>query len=304
MAEEAPTPAGGAGERPEEGEGTLGFLKWLIDLLRGQHPVIAYGVILALVVVFAAVAARQTGIVEDGLEETAIFIGKVVAAGIFVIAVAAFLKRFPIIGNLTFGLLFLFVLIYTSCFFTQVITNNRFAAMPRAPCFYLLTAQGCPLSGAYTGADVRSVAAQPVDPLVAFNPSLHVDPASTPLDRPEGPAVDATDEPAPARHAGAVYVHFAGAIDRADVRAATNRLAQLGWQVQDRERGGERIGTAAGLNEVRYFHEEDKAAAEALARAYGTLAPWVDGQSLKIRDLSRSGAKARPGLLEVWTSRP
>lgn len=269
---------GGPGDKPKAGEDAFGFLKWLIDLLRGEHPVVGYGVILALVVVFAALAARQTGIVADGLEDTAIFIGKFVGAGILVIAVSAFLKRFPFFGNLAFGLLFLFAVVYASCFFVQVITNNSFAAIPRAPCFYLLTAQGCPLSTDYTAVDVAAAPAETVEPVA-----------------PSGP-VRTT-------HQGAVYVHFAGALDRAEVTKVTQELAGLGWRMQDGARGGDRIGTAAGLNEVRYFREADREAAEQLAATYSALATWTTGAPMKVRDLSKAGLRTAPGLLEIWTSR-
>lgn len=270
----------GAGPEPEKADD--GFLKWLIGKLVGQHPTVGYGVILALVVVFATLAAQQTGIMKDGFEDAAIFIGKFVAAGIAFIAVTAYLRRFTIIGNAIFGLLFLLGVVYICCFFAQFITNNRFTAIPRAPCFYVPAALGCPLSAVYTSADVAEAKPEVVEP---------------------DPTPDTSASPPPSTHVGPVYVHFAGSLAREDVKSVTDMLATLGWQVRDAARGGERIGTAAGLNEVRFFRTEDKEAAEQLASTYTMLANWTEGQALTVRDLSNASFKARPGLLEVWTSR-
>jgi hypothetical protein len=94
-----------------------------------------------------------------------------------------------------------------------------------------------------------------------------------------------------------VYVQFAGIISRDSVRTMMTGLAQSGWNVQGVKGGGERIGSAAGRNEIRYGREEDRAAAEALARA-------VEAYGLA---LSNVRAVSVPSItakkLEVWISR-
>jgi hypothetical protein len=94
-----------------------------------------------------------------------------------------------------------------------------------------------------------------------------------------------------------VFVQFAGALSRDDVRAMMRRLSEAGWSVQGVEGGGERTPAAAGLREVRYSAAADEAAAKALARA-------VQASSLVSRPIvTKLSGEAEKGALEVWISR-
>jgi hypothetical protein len=96
-----------------------------------------------------------------------------------------------------------------------------------------------------------------------------------------------------------LFIQFAG-YPRSEVVTLATALKDSGWQVVGGDRGGERVTTAAGLNEVRYFNPEDAALAAALAETLHAADP---AKPIKVQDLSASSyGKAQPGLLEVWVS--
>jgi hypothetical protein len=105
---------------------------------------------------------------------------------------------------------------------------------------------------------------------------------------------------AEARSRAIIFVQFAG-YGRDDIVTLASALVEDGWPVEDAKRGGERIGSAQGLNEVRYFHPDDAAIAAALADATGAA---LAGATVIVEDLSASKyAMAAPGHLEIWVSR-
>lgn len=94
-----------------------------------------------------------------------------------------------------------------------------------------------------------------------------------------------------------VRLNFNGSLLREDIIATQSALADAGWQVERGQRGGRRTTLAAGLNEVRYAHAEDAAAAAMVARfiqARGVV-------SGRITPRLTPGLDAR--LLDVWISR-
>lgn len=96
-----------------------------------------------------------------------------------------------------------------------------------------------------------------------------------------------------------LFIQFAG-YQRSEIVTLAAKLAEAGWTVEAADRGGERVVTAAGLNEVRYFHAGDAALAAALAEAISTARP---GTGIAVKDLSASRyGKVAPGQLEVWIS--
>jgi hypothetical protein len=99
---------------------------------------------------------------------------------------------------------------------------------------------------------------------------------------------------ADANYTQLVFIQFAGSITRQEVRAANDLLRAAGWRVQGLS--GERIATAAGLNEVRYSAQEDRAAAEALAAALTQAR--LGSAPVRARHVSI----IRPGTLEAWIS--
>lgn len=97
-----------------------------------------------------------------------------------------------------------------------------------------------------------------------------------------------------------VYVQFA-AFPRGDVVDLATALVGDKWNVQGADRGGERLASADGLNEVRYFHEDDFELAMALALDTGKA---LD-KEIKLLDLSKSkySSKVDNGHLELWISK-
>jgi hypothetical protein len=96
-----------------------------------------------------------------------------------------------------------------------------------------------------------------------------------------------------------LFIQFAG-YDRSDVVSLAERLGEEGWMIEGADRGGERVATAAGLNEVRYFHPGDAALAAALAQDIWTVRP---GRTISVQDLSATAyGQSTPGHLELWVS--
>ncbi len=75
-------------------------------------------------------------------------------------------------------------------------------------------------------------------------------------------------------------------------------LAPLGFEVP----GEERIKTAAGLHEVRYFFDGDGPRARQLAEATNDILRRQGYRAeVTVRDLTGfTGQKPRPGTLELW----
>lgn len=96
-----------------------------------------------------------------------------------------------------------------------------------------------------------------------------------------------------------LFIQFSG-YPRGDVVKLAMMLGETGWRVEGADRGGERVATAEGLNEVRYFNPSDAALASALAEVVQANTP---GKSFSVQDLSATRyGKAEPGLLELWIS--
>lgn len=87
-----------------------------------------------------------------------------------------------------------------------------------------------------------------------------------------------------------VDLQFAG-FPRAKVKAISAGLKELGWNV----RGEERLGTAAGKNEVRYGDPADEKAAMQLAADLGSRTTGKPARTLRV-------ASIRPSRLEIWIS--
>jgi hypothetical protein len=96
-----------------------------------------------------------------------------------------------------------------------------------------------------------------------------------------------------------IFIQFAG-YKRDYVIKIAAMLSQSGWRVAGAERGGERVTTAAGLNEVRYFNPADMALAAALKDA---LQAEMPGKDIKLQDLSATRyGTAETSLMEIWIS--
>lgn len=99
-----------------------------------------------------------------------------------------------------------------------------------------------------------------------------------------------------------VFVQFAGG-RRKDIEAVSDVVRKQRWVIP----GEERIGDAAGLHEIRYFHEADRAAAEMLQKDYNDalVAAGFEQTQVQVRDRPTQ-VKNMParGVLEVWLQIP
>jgi hypothetical protein len=89
-----------------------------------------------------------------------------------------------------------------------------------------------------------------------------------------------------------VFIQFAG-YRREDVVAAAKALQDAGWKIPDASRGGERVGSAASLAEVRYRTDAQKKAATLLAAEISKT-----GIKPGVKAVQVPGVTAN--VLEVW----
>ena len=174
-----------------------------------------------------------------------------------------------------------------------------------APVVTILRGHGGPLTHLALSPDGAYLAAASLDRRVRIHRLASARTvAALPLaDLPTGPACVATRPAGPGslrRSGHRVFVQFAGSIDRAAMIAFSRALQASGWNVQGADQGGERVGSAAGTNEVRYGPPADRSLAEELAaEASARRTPRLSGPGLR--------AVAVPnitgGSLEIWLSR-
>lgn len=210
-------------------------------------------------------------------------------AGAYV--VFAFLANMPgWIGALLGGLACFGFAAYLALFSVQLVAQNILTPpLMAAGCFFNPGVQGCPLNVIPSGerrasAEFEQVPDGGTAELVVPAPDAVA---------PSGPADDEID-----LTAYRVFVQFSPSrLGEDSVDELIGEMISNGWIVAEQ---AEALPSAFGLNEVRYFHPEDEAAARRLAGAVGRLAPWAG--DVRVRDFTRLGDTAPTGLLEVWTS--
>jgi len=106
-------------------------------------------------------------------------------------------------------------------------------------------------------------------------------------DLPPGPLVTTI-----ARSKFNVWIQFAG-YRRDDIVTAAKALQDAGWNVAEPTKGGQRIGSAANLAEVRFRSDAEKSAAELLAIELSKT-----GIKKGVKAVQVSGVEAN--RLEVW----
>lgn len=114
-------------------------------------------------------------------------------------------------------------------------------------------------------------------------------------------ATDAAQTPDSLRANSIVYVQFAGG-QREKAVSMSAALKEKGWTVP----GEERIATAAGKHEVRFFRASDAGAAKLLAdeaNAAIAAAGFRTTQPVTARQVNLSSLPA-PGILEIWLEIP
>ena len=232
------------------------------------------------------VMATAIGIAQMADDDTLTF-WQLLAGLLGLIVLMMILTQLPVLARRLLGwvlaLCFSFIMVTATL---QTVTENRFRPpLALASCiisFYF--AESCHSSTADTSSLELSLVG------AAF--------AQTSTDAAEVPPLTGA-ELAAAQANASVFIQFAG-FARSDVVTLATGLAGAGWKVEGADRGGERIASAIGLNEVRYFNPQDAALAAALAGALRTAFP---GKEIAVRDLTATkfGSDA-PGHLEIWAS--
>lgn len=234
-------------------------------------------IILAGTIALVLIAAQlvKSGVSADGLQATlGVMIGPLLVVILIMLVLGSLRKTF--LGTA----LTILVLIYLTAGLKQFLVPDLPPKMPPFHCFFSMRAEGCPGSPKYTTNDLARSEPEAVEPLEPTSDAFVPEPLISP---------------------GPVFLQFAGSLQRESIIELAMALAAEGWNMQGADRGGERTAAAAGINEVRFFHPDDRKYAEALAQILIAKADWVDG--MEVRDLSSAGFNPQPGQLEIWTSR-
>lgn len=275
----------------------VGILKWLVELIFNRDKDVGLYIAAGLVVLFAAIVAVQTGVPLDGVQAFAIFIGKAVVGAAVLIFIFHTLRGSLVVRIIANVFVVAFSL-YVLAGMAQMMTGNRLTP-PLATwgCMANPMKSGCDNSSSVSTASLSAEQADAVvekefiEPLVITNTTVT-----------NGEAMSIVEAFVPPE-GNLVIVHFSGAIQRSDVLAAAEQTLAAGWTMPEDDRGGERLASAAGLNEIRYFNAADELAAQELVKIYAESASWINAESFTIRDLSAAGFNPQSDhQFEIWTS--
>lgn len=212
------------------------------------------------------------------------FLDLIRAFGMFLLLATGFVIFFKVIDGSILPRVIVWyftslLLLTVSTFWIQAILRTPAPFLIEARCFVYLWSQGCPL-----GTSI----AQTVE--VASPPETETERDSLP---------NTTYIPVKSNR---VYVQFAGALSREKVTEVLLKLKGEGWNVQNASRGGERTAKAVGIDQVRYFHEEDEDIAMQLGTKFNELASWRGFDKLAVAFVAGHKSIVPIGQLEVWTS--
>lgn len=261
-------------DMPPQGDPSGGGLfRFLWDTVRRDRML---AIILAAVGVALLMAAylSRSGATADGLQGILkIMLPTLVVIVILVLVLGS--MRNTILGR-TFTAM---ILVYLIAGLKQFLFAGYPPPLPPFYCFVTIQAEGCPGSPKYSHTALANALTEVVE-------------ASAPA---------ASGTPLQTVSPGLVFMQFAGNLQRETIVELAQALSAEGWRMQGATRGGERTAAASGLNEIRYFHQEDRLYAEALARSIMDKVDWIP--SMEVRDLSRSRYNPEKGQLEIWISR-
>lgn len=245
---------------------------------RDARLALVLSVFLLLLLVFVWFSSAYGGISEGGL------FGLIRAFGVFLLLATGFVIFFKVVDGSILPRIIVWYftslfLLTVSAFWVQAILRTPAPFLVEARCFVDLWSQGCPLG---------TPMAQKVELVPPLNSKSQ---QGQPLDTPYQP--DKRNR---------VFVQFAGVLSRQEVREVSLKLENEGWNVQGTERGGERTAQAVGIDQVRYFHNEDEDLAKHLATKYNELASWSGFDQLAVAFVAGHESRVPGGHLEVWTS--
>lgn len=256
----------------------------LFSKLLKINPLAGKFVTIGLLVLTAAAVVVSFGVALDSLIRT----GAVVIA--FSVAVFILVNLHGLLIRVIGWVLTIAFCVWLSALVAQTLTGGKISWLAPTQCLIFPLSNSCAITQGST-TEMVTAALDETDP--------PADDAAQPDrggDAPQAPEV------APHPPVKAVFVQFAGLLSREDITEYATTLTEEGWPVEGAERGGERTGKSAGLNEIRFFHPEDRPAAEILAVRSSELSPA--GHALSVRDLSETAFSTpdNVGVLEVWIS--
>lgn len=193
----------------------------------------------------------------------------------------------------------IFILIYCVAAMKQfLLAHYPPPGLPAFYCFINIFEKGCPGSPNYTSVALAEAELVPVPTSTSDSEGAV---AGSNADQDDADVSSSAPSLPPLISTGPVFLQFSGNVQRAALIDIAQKLVTEGWRVQGADRGGERTAAAAGINEVRYFYPEDKAAAQSLVESIKGLAPWTSSP-LTVQDFSASGYSPPRGQLEIWVS--
>lgn len=191
------------------------------------------------------------------------------------------LTRIPTMATRIFGcFILLLTAIWISLYFFQKVTNNSLTPpVAQDECILLLFSSSCATlheTTAVTESQLQTVPAETVVPAP-------------------------TEDLEAGKKVSSVYVQFAG-YPRSDVVEVAKALLAKGWGMQGADRGGERLPSAAGKFEVRFFSPADQSLATALAADLDEVEPSDRKSAVKEVPAEAVSTAVPRGHLELWIS--
>lgn len=101
-------------------------------------------------------------------------------------------------------------------------------------------------------------------------------------------------------NSGPIFLHYSREVAPADMVILAQTLSDAGWPVENPKAGGVLVKGAPTTNQIRYYDDTSRRAAITLAAQISTV---LGRQKVEVRDFSKSGLIAKPGLLEIWIVR-
>ncbi len=216
-----------------------------------------------LLALVAAAIVVSFGIAEDLLIRMALY---VVA---FAVVVVVLTNIQGLVIRLVGWILTLAFLLWLAAFLAQTLTGGRIAFLAPVQCLAYPMSDACSI--------IRSTSVEPETVVTET-------------------AIDASGF----EGLTSVTINYVGAIEETAMTAFAGTLSAAGWPVADT--GATRTALATGLNEVWFFHEDDRAAAETLAQSAAASSPAGDPVAVRSLAGTAFATDETKGVLELWIS--
>jgi len=254
------------------------FIVEIVDRISKIDPNIGLVLLITLFLLLLSLYTSVSGATVDGIESTISLIKFPLLVSIFTVLILGGLKN-TLLGKISTYIIIFYLLAGAKQFMFPALPP----AFPPFFCFINPMTKSCPGSSEYSDASISTT------------PSSQIS-NTRPQDNPS--TANNINE---SKRKRLVFLQFAGSIPRDKVIELASELSGLGWNMQGRDRGGERTPAAAGFNEIRYFKPEDKDLATQLALDVMSKANWVS-RNVEIRLIPLSSATAQTDQIEIWIS--